>query len=94
MLKASYTMWTIRLNPLSAKILKGLDKTTKQRIEVFIDSLESIDNPRSHGKALTGDLKGLWRYRVGDYRLITQIKDSELIILVIDLGHRKTIYKK
>jgi mRNA interferase RelE/StbE len=51
-------------------------------------------NPRLTGKALQGDLKGLWRYRVGDYRLIAQIKDAELLILVIELGHRKGIYKK
>lgn len=54
--------------------------------------LLNIDNPRSSGKALQGDLKGLWRYRVGDYRLITQIHDNELVILVIEIGHRKDVY--
>lgn len=86
-------MWTIKLNPISAKSLKKLDKPEKQRIEAFIDGLAILDNPRQTGKALQGDLKGLWRYRVGDYRLIAQIKDNELIILIIELGHRKYIYK-
>jgi|APLak6261658528_1056013.scaffolds.fasta_scaffold27038_3 mRNA interferase RelE/StbE len=85
--------WTIKLNPASAKTLKQLDKPTKQRIEAFIDGLVALDNPRETGKALHGDLKGLWRYRVGDYHLITQIKDHEFIILVVELGHRKHIYK-
>jgi mRNA interferase RelE/StbE len=52
-----------------------------------------MPNPRLSGKALQGDLKGLWRYRVGNYRLIAQIKDNELIILVIEIGHRKEVYK-
>jgi mRNA interferase RelE/StbE len=85
--------WEIKLNPLSAKTLKQLDKPAKQRLEAFIDDLATTDNPRTKGKALQGDLKGLWRYRVGDYRLIAQIKDNELIILVVEIGHRKEIYK-
>lgn len=85
--------WEIKLNALSAKTLKQLDKPAKQRIESFINDLAATDNPRTKGKALQGDLKGLWRYRLGDYRLIAQIKDAELLILVIELGHRKDIYK-
>jgi len=50
------------------------------------------DNPRLHGKALTGDLKGLWRYRIGDYRLLADINDFELVIIAIDIGHRREIY--
>lgn len=51
------------------------------------------DNPRLTGKALQGKLSGLWRYRVGDFRLLCRIEDNELIILVIEIGHRKEIYK-
>lgn len=85
-------MWTIKLNQASAKALNQLDKQARQRIETFIDNLSTTDNPRSKGKALQGDLKGLWRYRVGDYRLVCQIKDKELIVWVVGLGHRKRIY--
>jgi len=53
-----------------------------------------MNNPRSKGKALSGNLKGLWRYRVGDYRVICQIIDNEVVILVVELGHRKEIYRK
>ena len=46
-----------------------------------------------HGKALSGNLKGLWRYRIGDYRLIADIQDNELVIVAIDIGHRREIYR-
>jgi len=85
--------WTIKINSRAAKSLKSLDKPSKKRIEQFIEQLTTTDNPRTTGKTLQGTLKGLWRYRVGNYRLICQIKDGELIILVLDIGHRKNIYK-
>lgn len=56
--------------------------------------LNDIENPRQYGKALTGDKKGLWRYRVGNYRVICNIKDGQLIILALEIGHRKEIYKQ
>lgn len=85
--------WTIELDSKAAKSLKSLDKTSKQRIEQFIDKLAISTNPRQTGRALQGSLKGLWRYRVGNYRLICQIRDNEVLILVLDIGHRKEIYK-
>ncbi|NOQ65111.1 MAG: type II toxin-antitoxin system mRNA interferase toxin, RelE/StbE family [Methyloprofundus sp.] len=85
--------WEIKLSNKSAKALTALDNSTKKRIESFIDKLSKADSPRSTGKALQGNLKGLWRYRVGDYRLICQLKDNELIILLLEIGHRKAIYK-
>jgi len=54
--------------------------------------LDMIDDPRRFGKALKGDYKGLWRYRIGAYRVICEIRDDELIVLAIDVGHRKNIY--
>jgi mRNA interferase RelE/StbE len=86
--------WQVKLKGSAAKLLKSLDTGTKQRIERFIGQLIETDNPRLHGKALQGKrYAGLWRYRIGDYRLICQIKDSELIILLLEIGHRKDIYK-
>lgn len=85
--------WTIKVGSRAAKSLKSLDKPSKKRIEQFIEQLTTTDNPRRTGKTLQGNLKGLWRYRIGNYRLICQIKDNELIILVLDIGHRKNIYK-
>lgn len=55
--------------------------------------LDGLENPRSIGKALVGQYKGLWRYRIGAYRVICDIRDDELIVLAIDVGHRKNIYK-
>lgn len=83
--------WAIKFTAKSAKALNGFDKPTKQRLEKFIDRLAQTENPRSPGKVLQGALSGLWRYRVGDCRLIAQIKDNELIILVLEVDHRKDI---
>lgn len=55
--------------------------------------LDKLENPRSFGKALQGEYKGLWRYRIGAYRVICDIRDDELIVLAIDFGHRKNVYK-
>jgi mRNA interferase RelE/StbE len=55
--------------------------------------LQSISDPRSIGEALHGDKSGLWRYRVGDYRLICQIEDARLVIVVLNIGHRREVYR-
>lgn len=55
--------------------------------------LDGLENPRQHGKALTGQYKGLWRYRLGNYRVICDIIDNDLVILALEVGHRKEIYK-
>lgn len=84
----------VELTTSARKELKKLDKYTQKMILVWLDRyLEGCENPRLFGKALTGDKKGYWRYRVGDYRIITKIKDDRLIITVINIGHRKEIYK-
>ncbi|WP_077369928.1 type II toxin-antitoxin system RelE family toxin [Anaerosalibacter sp. Marseille-P3206] len=77
------------------KQLKKIDKT-QQRIIVnwIIKNLENTNDPRVFGKALKGNLKDYWRYRVGDYRIIAEINDAEVKILIIEIGHRKDIYKK
>lgn len=74
------------------KQLAKLDNSVKKRILDYMDEIANLSDPRSKGKSLVGDLKGFWRYRVGDYRLICRIHDEELEILVVDLGHRKEIY--
>lgn len=56
--------------------------------------LDDIEDPRSIGKALQGEYKGLWRYRIGSYRVICEIRDSKLLILAIDIGHRKDVYRR
>ena len=77
------------------KTLSKLDKYTQTIILNWIEkNLEGCNNPRLFGKPLSHDRKGQWRYRVGDYRIITLIQDNKLIILVIAIGHRRDIYKK
>lgn len=83
---------TVSLSVLAKKQLKQLDKPVQKRITKFLNELTELADPRSKGKSLVGDLKGFWRYRVGDYRLICRIHDEKLEILVVELGHRKEIY--
>lgn len=84
--------WTIRLNKKSEKELSKLDKQARIRILDFLQKLEESPNPRDKGRALKGDLGLFWRYRVGDYRIICQIKDETVTVLVLSVGHRKEVY--
>lgn len=75
------------------KEFRKLDKYTMQMIKAWISkNLINCENPRLHGKRLVANRSGQWRYRIGDYRLICQIDDSELIILALSVGHRREIY--
>lgn len=75
------------------KELKKMDKHQASIILAWIKkNLESCENPRLHGKSLVANHTGKWRYRIGDYRLITHIDDDQIIILVLDIGHRRSIY--
>lgn len=86
--------WTIKLDTHAVKQLKKLDNSSQKRIVNFLQNrLNNSDNPRLLGKPLTGRLAKLWRYRVGDYRLICKINDKEVTVLVINIGHRKEIYQ-
>lgn len=74
---------------------KKLDKYTQRIIKAWINkNLVGCENPRAHGEGLTTNRSGQWRYRIGDYRLICQIKDAELVILALSVGHRRDVYKK
>lgn len=76
------------------KELKKLDKHTSSLIIGWIEkNLQGCENPRIKGKGLTANRSGQWRYRIGDYRLICEIKDNELIILALSVGHRRDIYE-
>ena len=70
-----------------------LDIATQKRIKSFTDALQSLENPRSRGKALIGNLSGFWRYRVGDYRIICEILDEKLVIYAIHIAHRSEVYQ-
>ncbi|XGU48421.1 type II toxin-antitoxin system RelE/ParE family toxin (plasmid) [Fusobacterium necrophorum subsp. funduliforme] len=76
------------------KQLKKMDKyVALLLLKEMQKTLNNIENPRYIGKALTGNKKGLWRYRIGNYRVICDINDTNLIILALEVGHRKSIYR-
>ena len=77
------------------KEFKKLDKYTQQMIKSWIDkNLQNCENPRMHGKGLTANRSGQWRYRIGAYRLICTINDDKLVILALTVGHRRNVYDR
>ena len=71
-----------------------LDKSTQRYIfNWLIKHLDNLENPRYSGKSLTGNKQGLWRYRIGNYRVIVDISDTNCVIIAVEVGHRKFIYK-
>ena len=86
--------YQIKFSERFNKEFAKLDHYTQTMIYAWIDKhIDGVDNPRITGKALTNNFKGLWRYRIGDYRLICEIRDKELVILSLAIGHRKEIYR-
>lgn len=85
-------MYEVEYSKRAVEQLKKLDKASQKIIISWITkNLVNCENPRVKGKALVGNHKGEWRYRIGDYRLICDIRDSELLILALAVGHRKDI---
>jgi len=74
---------------------RKLDRYTQKMVKAWIEkNLVGCEDPRAHGKGLTANLSGQWRYRIGDYRLICLIEDDKLVILALTIGHRSDIYRK
>lgn len=84
--------WTIDVSEKAVRALRKMDRQTARRIRDELAEIAELEDPRSRGKALTGNLAGLWRYRVGDYRIICNIEDGVLVILVVDVAHRSKAY--
>jgi mRNA interferase RelE/StbE len=86
--------WTVDYTHTARTQLKKLDKPVARRILDFMDKRVALqEDPRALGKALTGPLGALWRYRVGDYRVICEIQDGAVKILVVRIGHRGDLYR-
>ena len=87
--------WTIDYTETASKQLRKLDKQMGRRIVDFMDErIAGQENPRSTGKALTGPMLGaFWRYRVGDYRIICDIQDGALCVLVVEVANRREVYR-
>lgn len=86
--------WTVEISSAAERQLRKLDVTTATRLTGYLQRLiaETVD-PSERGKALTGPLGGLWRYRVGDYRLVCELNNQRLVVLLVRLGHRSRIYE-
>lgn len=87
--------WTVLFADTARKQLAKLAKKNPQqaqRIINYLKSLQTLEDPRDRGKGLVGDLSGMWRYRVGDYRIICHIDNGELLITALEIGHRREIY--
>lgn len=74
------------------KALEKLDKQNREKLVKYIDVLKKLPKPHKKGKALSGKLVGLWRFRVGDFRVISRIDGKTITIIVLDIGHCKEIY--
>lgn len=86
--------WTVRLERRAEKDLSRLGAQDRSRVLQFLhDRLLLAPSPRSLGASLSGPLSGLWKYRVGDIRIIADIRDGELLILVVQIGNRREIYR-
>ena len=86
--------YSVEYTAQAEKELSKLDEQTSAIIYKWIEkNLEGCENPRQYGKALHGNLREKWRYRVGDYRIISEIQDEKIVILIVDVAHRSKVYK-
>ena len=88
--------WQIEFDPSAAKELAKLDKPTARRIVQFLrERVAPLTDPRSLGEVLRGDeLGSFWKYRLGDYRVVAEIIDRRVVIIVVRVGHRREVYRK
>jgi mRNA interferase RelE/StbE len=86
--------WSIEFSEDADRDFSKLDKSVQRRIFRYLhERIASAANPRDFGKPLLHELAGLWRYRIGDYRILCRIEDDKLTVLVVEIDHRSRIYK-
>jgi mRNA interferase RelE/StbE len=86
--------WTVEFDRAAAKDLRKLGLEAERRVLRYLrERIAGSSDPRRFGHALTGDRKGLWRYRVGDYRIVAVIEGDRLVVLVVTVGHRREAYR-
>lgn len=87
--------WTVEISDFAERQLRKLDRPAQKRLLDWLDDrIDGCKNPRHFGEPLRGNLAGLWRYRVGDYRIICEIQDEQLVVLALAVGHRREIYTR
>lgn len=88
------TAWQVEFDRAAVRDLRKLGAEAERLVLRYLrERIAGADDPRRFGHALTGDLKGLWRYRVGDYRIVAQIEDDRFVVLVVTIGHRREVYR-
>jgi mRNA interferase RelE/StbE len=86
--------WRVEFDRAAVRDLRKLGVDAERRILRYLrERISASDDPRRFGHALTGDLKGLWRYRIDDYRIVAAIEDDRCVVLVVAVGHRREIYR-
>jgi mRNA interferase RelE/StbE len=86
--------WRVEISRTAEKQIKKLDRQIQADLVGYLrERIQEASNPRQYGKALRGEKRGMWRYRVGDYRIICNIRDPEKTVVVLALGHRKHVYR-
>ena len=87
--------WTVEITEFAERQLKKLDQQVRNRILDYLhERIEGCKNPRHFGEPLKGGRAGLWRYRVGDYRIICDLRDDILVVLALAVGHRREVYRR
>lgn len=87
-------MWRLRYSRRADKQLGKLDPGVRRIIIAWLAKhVDGCEDPRAMGRGLTAGMSGKWRYRIGDYRVLCEIQDEELVVLAIEIGHRRDIYR-
>lgn len=86
--------WNVEFTRTAKRQFGRIDRSWQRHILDYLeDNIAPLEDPRSRGKALSGELAGYWRFRIGDYRAICEITDSTVTILVLQIGHRSRVYR-
>ena len=87
--------WTVEIADFAGRQLRKLDRPVRDRILDYLhERIEGCKNPRHFGEPLKGGKAGLWRYRVGDYRIICELRDDVLVVLALAVGYRREVYRR
>lgn len=84
--------WQVATTEQFDRAYKKLDRAMQRRVMSYLEEIEKLEDPRQRGKGLSANHVGVWRYRVGDYRVLVQIMDDVLTVLAVNVGHRKDVY--
>lgn len=85
--------WQLRTAPQFAREARQLDRQVLTKVKTYLEGVCELDDPRQRGKGLTANLTSYWRYRLGDWRVLVEIRDTELVIVAITIRHRSEVFR-